>query len=536
MLKLKKADEIKNYIEQIIARRSLGSCLDYATCQEILEHAAEMNSDAIFGIGYYYFAEYYWNEDDNEKTMYCLSECTKCFQTVEMYDFLARSYNMMGAVSVYQDNLIVALNYYYTGLQYAEKYELQYEHAMLDTNIGNVLVRMRRYREAAARYEHAMKLYEQGEDSYHYIFHLALVITYSGICCLKLQYPQRAFALWDKLKKLQQEFPDRIFPEIDILIFQAQCMAAQENRDGFCQCMDGVLEQLRGMKDIGKAGDCLIHIAELLWEYGEYERLDEFFHIIDARGLEKQLMLAMNIYSYRSELLLKENRTEEYLQRARSYFAAYEQDRQNNRQVTARVIELRDKLKSVTKEREKILAYNRHLENIALYDPMTNLANRTFLNEYISEKFEETQRENKLLGVELLDIDNFKKYNDTYGHLDGDICIEAVADILRSICSEKIFCSRYGGDEFMIIYSDMPAEEIRQTVEEIQQRVRALAIPHRTSECADIVTVSQGVFVRRPEEMNREWDFNAQADIALYHAKRDGRNQYRIHTEISQIS
>lgn len=532
---VKKADEIQNYIEQIIARRSRGSYFDYETCQEILEHAAEMNSDAIFGIGYYYFAEYYWNEDDNEKTMYCLGECTKCFRMVGMYEFLARSYNMMGAVSVHQDNLIVALNYYYTGLQYAEKYGLQYEHAMLDTNIGYILVRMRRYREAAERYEHALKLYEQSEDSYHYIFNLALVMTYSGICYLKLQYPDRAFALWDKLEKLQQEFPDRIFPEIDILIFQAECVAAHGTRDKLCECMDGILERLRGTKDIGKVGDCLLNIAELLWKFQEYERLDEFFRIIDARGLEKQLMLAMDLYSYRSTLLLHENRTEEYLQLTRSYFAAFEQDRQNNRQLTARVIELRDKLKSMTKEREQILAYNRHLENIALYDSMTNLANRTFLNEYTSEKFGEAQRENKLLGVELLDIDSFKKYNDTYGHLMGDVCIEAVADILRSVCSEKVFCSRYGGDEFMIIYSGLSVEEIRQTVEEIQQRVRALAIPHRTSECSNILTVSQGVFVRRPEEMDREWDFNAQADIALYHAKRDGRNRCRIHTEYSQI-
>ena len=152
------------------------------------------------------------------------------------------------------------------------------------------------------------------------------------------------------------------------------------------------------------------------------------------------------------------------------------------------------------------------------------------MNEYLSHKTPYSS-----CGMLVVDIDYFKAVNDTYGHLMGDVCIEAVADILRSVCSEKVFCSRYGGDEFMIIYSDLSVEEIRQTVEEIQQRVRALAISHRTSECSDIVTVSQGVFVRRPEEMDREWDFNAQADIALYHAKRDGRNRCRIHTEFSQI-
>lgn len=87
----------------------------------------------------------------------------------------------------------------------------------------------------------------------------------------------------------------------------------------------------------------------------------------------------------------------------------------------------------------------------------------------------------------------------------------------------------------MIVYSDMSLNEITETAGKIQSRVRELAIPHKASECGDVVTVSQGVFIRQPEEQNREWDFNAQADIALYHVKRDGRNSYRIETEFSEV-
>ncbi len=532
---VRKEDEIQNYIEQVIERRSRGGSFDYDTCQEILKYAADMKSDAISGIGYYYFAEYYWYQGDNEKTMHCLSECTRCFRVVEMYDFLARSYNMMGAVSVNQGNLIVALNYYYSGLQYAEEHGLDYANAMLETNIGYILVRMRCYREAASRYEHAKQLFEQSKDSYSHIYNLAVVMIYSGSCYLKLQQPEQAFALLDRLEKLRQEFSDRAFPDIEMLIFQAECIAERGNSDNLCQCIDGILERLRKMKDIAQVGDCLSNIAELLLKTGQYERLDEFFDIIDDRGLDKQPMLAMDLYSVRRNLLLHQNRTEEYLQHTKRYFSVYEQDRQNNRQLTARVMELRDKLKSMETEQEKMYDYNRHLKNMALYDSMTKLANRTFLNEYISEKFEEARRENKLLGVELMDIDCFKQYNDTYGHLAGDTCIEAVAGVLRELHCDNIFCSRYGGDEFMIVYSDMSLNEITETAGKIQSRVRELAIPHKASECGDVVTVSQGIFIRQPEEQNREWDFNAQADIALYHVKRDGRNSYRIETEFSEV-
>ena len=176
-------------------------------------------------------------------------------------------------------------------------------------------------------------------------------------------------------------------------------------------------------------------------------------------------------------------------------------------------------------------AANRRLEIIALYDSMTSLANRTYLNEYISAKFEEARQKKKLFGIELMDIDYFKEFNDTNGHLAGDACIEEVANVLRTVENENIFCGRYGGDEFMIVYTGMTVDEIREVTEKIQTGVRALKIPHISSGCADIVTVSQGVFVRVPDEQNREWDYSVRADAILYQAKKSGKNCYKIDTK-----
>lgn len=529
-----KSNEVQNYIQQVSERRNREGSFDFDTCQSILKHAAEMNSDAVSGIGYYYFAEYYWFQGNNEKTMYCLTECTKCFQAAGMYEFLARAYNMMGAVTDTQQNRVAALNYYYTGLQYAESHGLTYVHAMIDTNIAHILMEMKRYSEATRKYEEAVRYYGQSEDNLHRVYNLALCMTYCGYCCLKEKQSEKAFEFWDRVAELRRTYPDRLFPRLNFRVFEAECEAERGNRNRLMECLDGIMGYLHRMDDVSDGGDCLTAIAELLLEHGEYGLLDEFFRIIDGKGLEKQLMLAMNLYPYRSGFLLHQGRTEEYLQHTRKYFSAYEKDIQNNKQVTARVLELRDKLNSMEKEREKIRASNRRLKNIALYDSMTNLANRTFLNEYASARFEEAQREKRLLGVELMDIDCFKHYNDTYGHLAGDACIEAVAGVLRSVRSDRIFCGRYGGDEFMIVYHDMSMEEIRETAEQIQGRVRALAIPHKASDCADIITVSQGIFVRQPEEMNREWDFNSQADRVLYQVKRSGRNCYRIETEFAE--
>ena len=333
---------------------------------------------------------------------------------------------------------------------------------------------------------------------------------------------------------MKSDHPDSIYPEIGLVCYEAECEATIGNREGFFRYMGEILEYFRKGGDMDEIENNLVDLVPELLEFEAYGMLNELFRLLDELGLDEHLSLFMELHPYRSEYLLREKRSDEHLRCTQKYFAAYEKDRQNNKQVTIRMLELRDRIKVMEREREKMRASNQQLESIALHDPMTNLANRTFLNEHASEKFEEAQQEGKLLGVELLDIDHFKEYNDTYGHLAGDVCIEAVAGVLQKVGGKHIFCGRYGGDEFMIVYSDMSLDEIRQVAEEIQREMRALAIPHEASDCDGIVTVSQGIFVKTPEEINREWDFSSRADMTLYRAKSDGRNCYRIATSFTE--
>ena len=76
-------------------------------------------------------------------------------------------------------------------------------------------------------------------------------------------------------------------------------------------------------------------------------------------------------------------------------------------------------------------ASNRELEDLAMHDELTGLANRTYLHEHLTSSFEHAYEEHELLGVELMDIDFFKEYNDHYGHLMGDRCLKAIAGVLR---------------------------------------------------------------------------------------------------------
>ena len=164
-----------------------------------------------------------------------------------------------------------------------------------------------------------------------------------------------------------------------------------------------------------------------------------------------------------------------------------------------------------------------------MYDSMTGLANRTSLNEYLSAQFEQACLQQELLGVGMLDIDYFKEYNDTYGHLMGDRCIEAIADILRALQSDRIFCARYGGDEFFVLVHGLTTEEVIGIADRINEQLLKEKIPHKKSLVSRYVTVSQGIANGTPDEGESMIDLTHLADNALYRAKEKRRGSVGVY-------
>lgn len=528
------SEEIQNFIREVNDKRNQTGILDYDTCQSVLKCAAEAKADAIFGIGYYYFAEYYMVKQETAQAMHCLAECSKCFQNADMFEYLPRVYNMMGAVSEFTGNRLIALNYYFSCLQYAESYGDDYTHAMVDANVGYILLRMRRYTEAKEHYYGAISYFERSHDTIFTNRNVVECMIYGGFCHLLLEEKEEALALYQRLQAVLQRDPACKHSRLGLGVFEAGCERIRGNRKKAEEMMDALGEAIGREENQEELQAIIVMIAGLLDSIKDYKRLEKLMRLLDERHIEDNPMVYLDMYPFKSKYLLKKELMDEYVAYTRQYLCLYQQHMEDGRKLTARILELQDKLSRVELEQKDIRAYNRKLESIALYDSLTGLANRTYLNEYLSQKFEEACKKQLLLGVELMDIDYFKAYNDTYGHLQGDICIEAVARVLKGVQSDKVFCARYGGDEFMIVYSQMSVKEIQLVAEKIQTGVQKLSIPHEGAGPGKYVTVTQGIFVRIPDEENREWDYNSMADTVLYSAKREGKNRYRIVTEFEE--
>ncbi len=163
--------------------------------------------------------------------------------------------------------------------------------------------------------------------------------------------------------------------------------------------------------------------------------------------------------------------------------------------------------------------------NEASRDALTGLSNRRHLDERIAELWRLTLRPGAQIAVLMIDVDHFKGYNDRYGHPAGDRCLKRVAGAIASVLRDADdLAVRFGGEEFLLLLPETGLTVASQIAERVRGAIEALAIPHEASSAGNVVTVSVGVMAGGAADYTVE-SLLAEADAALYQAKRNGRNQ-----------
>lgn len=165
------------------------------------------------------------------------------------------------------------------------------------------------------------------------------------------------------------------------------------------------------------------------------------------------------------------------------------------------------------------------LESLALIDGLTHIANRRRFDETLEKEWASAKRNEAPLSLIMIDIDHFKKYNDHYGHGEGDLCLKKVAlRLSSSLVRPCDLIARYGGEEFVVILPNTPQIAALQIAERLRASIEQLGLPHAYAKA--MVTISLGVatLLKIPENSLPSL-LNDAADRALYKAKENGRNQ-----------
>jgi two-component system, cell cycle response regulator len=183
--------------------------------------------------------------------------------------------------------------------------------------------------------------------------------------------------------------------------------------------------------------------------------------------------------------------------------------------------------KRMVKLQQELLDAKGQLELLVSVDDLTGVGNRRSFNRRIEDEWSRAMRRSERISVAFIDIDHFKKYNDLYGHLAGDVCLRAVAQEISSVMKRSMdFFARYGGEEFALILSE--TSHLECVLESCRLAVENLLLAHEETE-PGVVTVSLGgaSLIPSPDGLTRD-EFLKKVDDELYQSKAEGRNRVSV--------
>lgn len=187
-------------------------------------------------------------------------------------------------------------------------------------------------------------------------------------------------------------------------------------------------------------------------------------------------------------------------------------------------------------EKQQLNQLSQEMARLSQEDGLTGLANRRHFNETLAREWAIAEREKQSIALIFIDVDHFKPYNDTYGHLEGDKVLSQVGKTLKSMAKRPAdLAARYGGEEFVLLLPNTTVEGAHELAQEVRQAIDDLAIPHKSSKAAKHVSVSIGLSALVPNGQHTINTLIDNADEGVYAAKKAGRHRIRIYPTPDEV-
>ncbi|WP_368368030.1 diguanylate cyclase domain-containing protein [Roseburia hominis] len=516
------------WVDGVMQNRGVDAEKTLKYCADIEQYAKQTGEPKLLGFAYYYAGETYYVLNEGEQLLKTITRAITYLDQAEQWDMVARAYNILAIAFLNRGNTPIALDYYLTGLGYCKKYKLANEENVINLNLGTLYLGNEQWNEAQRYFEKVSSDIKAYPKTPNYYGLMSCVAVCLGRCFMQREQNERVQAQLDYLDQVCWEHMQKI-ERLSALIFKAEYY----HRVGRITLREECIEQIRGLVDMDMAVmdifDDVYGLCRLLLEI---DKEDVFWDIVavlekltknaNIANLQRKIV-SLKILCYR-----RKQDEAAYLEEAGRFYELTEALDRENHYMIANMLSVRRSLEHANEKRREMEKANERLLEKSETDPLTRLANRFRLNDYLEHAFERARDDHRAFAVEILDIDYFKEYNDNYGHQAGDACIVAIADELRKMQSRDTFCARYGGDEFIIIYEYKTEDEVFSMADSLRERILDRRIEHVCSKALPVVTISQGICFDVAPEGSRSWDFLHAADMMLYEVKKRSRNNISL--------
>lgn len=519
--------EIRTITDDIVTKGAADpqACLEL--CQKLIQQGKGEEDAVLLGFGYYYLARAYFTLNDYSHFVEYLHLGIEYQKESAQWSILARSYNLMGINAISQGNVAVALDQYLLGLKIGKRHNCEYEMAMIYNNLGQLYMRLEEFDRAINYFLEAEQLLHKFQSDFQARKNIIMLYTMLGHCYLVLEKNAEAEKVEAEMGKwMRGESPGNV-DMILIQSFYAQLRHVQGRITEREQYIAEVLKSIESSQIFLEVWEDIFSFGYFLLRLGKYKELKQLFDKVEDKVEQIQVnnmkteFLRLKIHYYREQ-----GDRGAYLEACAMLYEYGEKQNKENIAMLRRSAELRFSLEEAKGKEKMLLKETTMLRERAERDALTGLPNRYRLKEFAEELYEKAYKEQTNFGIEILDVDYFKQYNDGYGHQKGDECLKAIGEVLLQMMEEEddTFCARYGGDEFVIIYYGKSDEEILHQAVHLRKRILKKKIWHDYSPEGKVITISQGIHNTVPREKTYVWDYLHSADGALYQAKQYEKN------------
>lgn len=520
-------NEIQTLNNELMLARSTMSGSYIGICNRLVRAAKRLDDNNLLGYAYYYMADaYYLLSTDYRKFNQNLLKAIEYLQAEGDVEHLARCYNLLGIDALNHGNSELALDFFMRGIRYCEDLPSSGIPGFMKFNIGHIYYSCGDIKAALAYVRSAYKHIRRNRKESLYYRNILYCYCLQIGCYIKLGKRDSVLRCMESIKKLSglPDFNKELLAGIPILDTKMRACHYLGDQVGFDHYFDALNEMIRNNKF---SLDDMEDVCNTARFYIGIGRLDAALDIVkftdDAMGDLNIANIRLNHARLRCEIYehLKDKGAR---LKALEDFYRYTQEFEKEKLINYKFFAMmREKLARIEKENDQLIKR-------AETDQLTGLGNRYGLNKYADRAFENAYMSQKRLAVEILDVDNFKEFNDKYGHQVGDLCLKHISGVIRELVDnhKEVHAFRYGGDEFVVIYEDMKDEKVLEFARDLREKVAILPEDIIRHIGQKSLSISQGIRNSVPQETSKLWDYMYAADNALYDVKKTKKGEIAL--------
>lgn len=496
------------------------------TLKKLIRRGTELQDDTLLAFAYYYQAQYlYYRDSQIEAYRFSFRKAFSHALKADYQAMLARIYSFVAADALNNGCFDIAYNNYVTAMNISARLEDKATAALIEANIGRLYAELRDYKEAKKYLRRGIAKQKKLKKSLRFIQNITIMLASDALASLNLgDIPGAEKSIGEMLRYYSQGSPE---VQSDLFLSKTYLLMRlaleKQDEEESRRLMKPLLEAIRKEQQVQDSLEDINGLYRILMERGRVQDAGDLLAAADETIMHTKMAYVMCVFcELKADYYRTTNDSRRLSEVLRTHMELSTRLRGEQRDMYSHAVSLTHMIETMREDQRRMEEENKALTRQAQTDALTGIPNRYQLNHALDQAYRKVEGKNQNLAISILDIDYFKEFNDNYGHREGDDCLIRIARALDKIAQKHGgFCARYGGDEFVMVFTDLADDALLRVVQEVQTGVERLGIHHDFQPRNQTVTLSQGICNDIPASPSSPWDFLSAADGALYYIKKN---------------